>query len=54
MDGEETLKTPPWSDVIEHIEATKEYWAQWNIWELHEVVLYRKWIDEDDMCGGCS
>ena len=29
----------PWSNVIEHSEATKSYWAQWHLLELNGVPL---------------
>ena len=35
---------PPWSKVIEHNEATKEYWKQSDVLKLHYGVLYRKLI----------
>ena len=37
-------------DVIEHIETTKAYWAQWDLLELSVggEVLYRKWIAGDE------
>ena len=35
-------------DVIEHSEATKAYWTQWDLLELSvRGVLYRKWIAGD-------
>ena len=30
LDSEDT---PPWDDVIEHNEAKKAYWAQWDLLE---------------------
>ena len=30
---------PPWGDVIEHSEATKAYWAQFDLLELSVGIL---------------
>ena len=30
----ESEELHPWCDVIDHSEATKEYWAQWDLLEL--------------------
>ena len=39
MGGDKIQKTPPWDDVIEHSEATKAYWAQWDLFELSRGCL---------------
>ena len=38
---------PPWSDVIRCSDATKEYWNQWELLELKDGVLYRRWVAGD-------
>ena len=35
-------RPPPWCDILEHSEATKEYWAEWDLLGLSGAPLQEK------------
>ena len=38
---------PSWDEVQKHDEDVKKYWNQWELFELKEGVLYRRWVSAD-------
>ena len=38
---------PSWEEVQKNVEDAKEYWNQWELLELKEGVLYRRWVLAD-------